>query len=68
MMAHGSPARGLRPGHVLEPARPETAGKTPQGPASMTRSTKSSQRPWDFDEGEQNFGEKKNPPKPHASP
>jgi hypothetical protein len=34
----------------------------------MTRSTKSNQRPWDFDEDEQNFGEKKNPPKPHASP
>jgi hypothetical protein len=23
---------------------------------------------WDFDEDEQDFGEKKNPPKPHASP
>jgi hypothetical protein len=23
---------------------------------------------WDFDESEQDFGEKKNPPKPHASP
>jgi hypothetical protein len=23
---------------------------------------------WDFDESEQDFGEKRNPPKPHASP
>jgi hypothetical protein len=23
---------------------------------------------WDFDEGEQDFGEKRNPPKPHVSP
>jgi hypothetical protein len=23
---------------------------------------------WDFDEDEQDFGEKRNPPKPHASP
>jgi hypothetical protein len=23
---------------------------------------------WDFDESEQDFGEKKNPPEPHANP
>jgi hypothetical protein len=62
MPARGSPARGLQPGRVLEPARPETAWRTPQGP------TKSNRRSWDFDEDEQDFGEKKNPPKPHASP
>jgi hypothetical protein len=27
-----------------------------------------SQESWDFDKDEQDFGEKKNPPKPHASP
>jgi hypothetical protein len=68
MPARGSPARGLQPGRVLGPARPETAGKIPQDPASTTRSTKSGRRPWDFDEEEQDFGEKKNPPKPRASP
>jgi hypothetical protein len=55
-------------GSSPEPVRPEMAGKTPQGPASTIRSTKLSRRSWDFDEDEQDFGEKKNPPKPHASP
>jgi hypothetical protein len=44
------------------------AGKTPQGPASTTRTTKPDRRSWDFEEDEQKFGKKKNPPKPHASP
>jgi hypothetical protein len=26
------------------------------------------QESWDFDEDKQDFGEKKNPPKPHANP
>jgi hypothetical protein len=34
----------------------------------MTRSIEPGKRSWDFDEDEQDFGEKKNPPKPHASP
>jgi hypothetical protein len=68
MPARGSPARGLQPSRVLEPVRPETARKTPQGPASTTKSTKSNRRSWDFDEDEQDLGEKRNPPKPHASP
>jgi hypothetical protein len=68
MLARGSPARGLQPGRVLEPVRPETAGETLQGPASTTRSTESNRRPWDFVEDKQDFGKKKNPPKPHASP
>jgi hypothetical protein len=34
----------------------------------MTGSTKPDKRSWDFDEDEQDFGEEKNPPKPHASP
>jgi hypothetical protein len=68
MPARGSPARDLQPGRVLGPAHPETAGKIPQGSASTTRPTKSNRRSWDFDEDEQDFSEKKNPPKPHASP
>jgi hypothetical protein len=44
------------------------AGKTPQGPASTTRATKKDRRSWNFDKDEQDFGEKKNPPKPHVSP
>jgi hypothetical protein len=34
----------------------------------MTRATKLDQKSRDFDKSEQDFGEKKNPPKPHASP
>jgi hypothetical protein len=41
------------------------AREAPQGPA---RPTKPDKRSWDFDEDEQNFGEEKNPLKPHASP
>jgi hypothetical protein len=61
---------GPRPpaGPPPEPVRPETAGETPQGPASTTRATKPDQKSWNFNESEQDFGEKKNPPKPHASP
>jgi hypothetical protein len=63
-----TPARGRQPGRILEPARLETAGRTPQDSISMTRATKPDQKSWDFDEDEQDFGEKRNPPKPHASP
>jgi hypothetical protein len=61
---------GSRPsaGPPLEPARPETAGETVRNPASMTRATKPDQKSWDFDEDEQDFGKKRNPLKPHASP
>jgi hypothetical protein len=34
----------------------------------MTRATKPDQKFWDFDESEQDFGKKRNPPKPHANP
>jgi hypothetical protein len=44
------------------------AGRTPQDLASMIRATKPDQKSRDFDEDEQYFGEKRNPPKPHASP
>jgi hypothetical protein len=43
-------------------------GKTPQDSTSMIRATKPDQKSWDFDKSEQDFGEKRNPPKPHASP
>jgi hypothetical protein len=61
-------AHGRQPGRALEPVCLETAGKTSQDPASTTRATKPDQKSWDFDESEQDFGEKRNPPKPHASP
>jgi hypothetical protein len=62
------PARGCQPGRILEPARLETAWRTPQDSTSTIRVTKPDQKSWDFDEDEQDFGEKRNPPKPHASP
>jgi hypothetical protein len=62
------PARGRQPGRTLEPARLETARRTPQDSTSMLRATKPDQKSWDFDKDEQDFGEKRNPPKPHASP
>jgi hypothetical protein len=52
--------RGPQPGHHQSrfvPRRPEEL-----------RETRLSRRSWDFDKDEQDFGEKKNPPKPHASP
>jgi hypothetical protein len=61
-----TPARGRQPGRILELARPETAGRTPRDLTSRTRATEPES--WDFDESEQDFGEKRNPPKPHASP
>jgi hypothetical protein len=61
---------GSRPpaGSRLEPARPEMAGGTLQNITSRTRATKPDQKSWDFDDSEQDFGEKRNPPKPHDSP
>jgi hypothetical protein len=63
MAAWRSPA-----GSVSEPARPETAGNTPQDLTSRPIASESNKEFWDFDEDEQDFGEKRNPPKPHASP
>jgi hypothetical protein len=34
----------------------------------MIKTTEPDQKPWDFDKNRQVFGEKRNPPKPHASP
>jgi hypothetical protein len=61
---------GSRPpaGSYLEPARPETAGGALRNAASRTGATKPGRKSWDFNESEQDFGEKRNPPKPHASP
>jgi hypothetical protein len=40
-----APARGRPPGRILEPARPETAGRTPQDLNSIIGSTKTDQNP-----------------------
>jgi hypothetical protein len=63
MAAWRSPVRS-----VSEPARPETAGNAPQDLTSRPMASGPEQESWDFDEDEQDFGEKKNPPKSHASP
>jgi hypothetical protein len=60
---------GSRPpaGLGLEPKRLETAGRTPHSLASKPATSRPNQESWDFDENKQDFREKKNPPKPHAS-
>jgi hypothetical protein len=35
---------------------------------SRIRAAKPDRKSWDFEESEQDFGEKRNPSKPHASP
>jgi hypothetical protein len=55
-------------GSVSEPAHPETAGNTPQDLTSRLIASESNKESWDFDEDKQDFGEKRNPPKPHHSP
>jgi hypothetical protein len=55
-------------GSVSEPAHPETAGNAPQDLTSRPMAPEPDRESWDFDEDEQDFGEKKNPPKPHANP
>jgi hypothetical protein len=61
---------GSRPpaGSYLEPARAEMAGGALRDATSRTGATEPDQKSWDFDEDRQDFGEKRNPPKPHASP
>jgi hypothetical protein len=63
MAAWRSPA-----GSVSEPVRPEAASNTPQDLTSRPDTYESNRESWDFDEDEEDFGEKRNPPKPHASP
>jgi hypothetical protein len=52
----------------LEPARLKTAGEVPQDLASKPTTSRPDEESWDFDGNEQDFGEEKNPPKPHANP
>jgi hypothetical protein len=58
------PSAGLN----LEPARLEAAGGVPRDLSSKPATSKPDKESWDFDGNEQDFGEEKNPPKPHASP
>jgi hypothetical protein len=53
---------------VLESVRPETAGDTPRDLTSRATTSKPDEESWDFDGNVQDFGEEKNPPKPHANP
>jgi hypothetical protein len=44
------------------------AGGVLHDSASKLATSRSDQESWDFDENEQDFGEEKNPLKPHANP
>jgi hypothetical protein len=55
-------------GSVSELARPETAGNTPWDLTSRTMTSRPERESWDFNRNEQDFGEEKNPLKPHANP
>jgi hypothetical protein len=55
-------------GSVSEPARPETASNTPQDLTSRIMAFRPDRESWDSDGNEQDFGEEKNPSKPHANP
>jgi hypothetical protein len=44
------------------------AGGASRGLASRPTTSKLDKESWDFDRNEQDFGEEKNPPKPHANP
>jgi hypothetical protein len=55
-------------GSDLEPAHLETAGGVPRDLASKPVISKPDKESWDFDGNKQDFGEQKNPPKPHANP
>jgi hypothetical protein len=52
----------------LEPVSPETAGNTSRDLTSKPTTSRLDKESWDFDKNEQDFGEEKNPPKPHANP
>jgi hypothetical protein len=52
----------------LESARLETAGGIPRDFASKSTTSRPDKESWDFDGNEQDFGEERNPPKPHANP
>jgi hypothetical protein len=61
-------ARRPPAGLDLEPARLETAGGVPRDSASKPATSRPDKESWDFDGNEQDFGEEKNPPKPHPNP
>jgi hypothetical protein len=61
-------ARRPPAGLNLEPACLEAAGGVPRGLSSKPATSRSDKESWDFDGNEQDFGEERNPPKPHASP
>jgi hypothetical protein len=61
-------ARQPPAGSDLEPARLETAGGVPRDSASKPATSRPDEESWDFDGNEQDFGEEKNLPKPHANP
>jgi hypothetical protein len=61
-------ARQPLAGSDLEPAHLETAGGVPRDLAPRPATSRPDRESWDFDKNEQDFGEKKNPPKPHANP
>jgi hypothetical protein len=52
----------------LEPARLEKAGGVPRDLAPKSATSRSDKESWDFDGNEQDFGEEKNPLKPHTNP
>jgi hypothetical protein len=54
-----------QPNHLRSRFIPRRLGKLRK---AQPRPTKPDWRSWNFDEDERDFGEKENPPKPHASP
>jgi hypothetical protein len=61
-------AEQLPAGLDLEPARLETAGGVPRDLTSKPATSGPDKESWDFDGNKLDFGEEKNPPKPHANP
>jgi hypothetical protein len=52
----------------LEPARLEMAGGVPRYLTLKPATPRPDRESWDFNGNKQDFGEEKNPPKPHANP
>jgi hypothetical protein len=52
----------------LEPARLEMAGGVPRNLTSKPVTSRPDRESWDFERNKQDFGEERNPPKPHANP
>jgi hypothetical protein len=52
----------------VELVRLETTGGIPRDLASEPVISRPGRESWDLDKNEQDFGEKKNPQKPHANP